>query len=115
MTNQDYLKNLRRPSKENPCRILMSVCLTGFNCGFDGTSYGEHLGALKLLTFENIKIVKFCPEDFSCGTPREIFDIHGGTGFEVLDGTAKVLTETGIDGTVAMRKPSEKMLEFAQR
>ena len=93
----------------------MSACLTGLNCGFDGTSYGEHFGALKLLSFDTIKIVKFCPEEFSFGTPREMCDIHGGTGFEVLDGTAKVLTETGNDWTEGMIKASEKMLEFAQR
>lgn len=115
MTDQEYLKNLRIPTKENPLRILMSACLTGLHCGFDGTSYGEHFGALKLLSFDTIKIIKFCPEEFSFGTPREMCDIHGGTGFEVLDGTAKILTETGKDWTEGMIKASEKMLEFAQR
>lgn len=113
MTDIEYIKQLRTPSTENPLRILMSACLTGLACGYDGTSYGQYAEALKLLTFDTIKIVKFCPEEYSFGTPREMCDIHGGTGFDVLAGNAKVLTESGKDWTEGMIKASEKMLEFA--
>lgn len=101
------------PTKDNPLRILMSACLSGILCGYDGTANGEYPSALKLLNRDNVKIVKFCPEDFSFGTPREMCDIHGGTGSDVLDGKAKVLTESGIDWTGGMIKASEKMLEIA--
>lgn len=115
MTNKSYLNNLRVPTKDNPLRILMSACLTGVTCGFDGSSYGEYSSALKFLTYDTVKILKFCPEEFSFGSPREMCNIHGGTGIDVLNGTAKVLTETGKDWTEGMIKASEKMLEIAKK
>ncbi|MDP3358270.1 MAG: DUF523 domain-containing protein [Lutibacter sp.] len=114
MTHKNDLLNLRIPTKENPLRILMSACLAGLTCGYDGTANGEYPSALKLLRYENVKIIKFCPEEFSFGTPREMCDIHGGTGFDVLNGKAKVLTETRKDWTEGMIKASEKMLEIAK-
>lgn len=114
MTDITYLSQLRIPTKDNPLRILMSACLTGITCGYDGTANGEYPGALKLLQYDTVKLTKFCPEEFSFGTPREMCDIHGGTGFDVLDGKAKVLTETGIDWTDRMIRASEKMLEIAK-
>ncbi|MFI5204949.1 MAG: DUF523 domain-containing protein [Flavobacteriales bacterium] len=115
MTDKEHLKHLRNPTKENPLRILMSACLTGLSCGYDGSNYGEYPGAAKLLKYSNVKITGFCPEDFSFGTPREMCDIHGGTGIDVLNGKAKVLTETGVDWTEGMIRASEKMLEVAVR
>lgn len=115
MTDTDYLKQLRIPSKEEPLRILMSACLTGLTCGYDGTANGEYPSALKLLGYDSVKITSFCPEDFSFGTPREMCDIHGGNGMDVLNGKARVLTASGIDWTEGMIKASEKMLEIAVR
>lgn len=114
MTDRDYLEKLRVPTKENPLRILMSACLTGLTCGFDGSANGEYPSALKLLNYETVKIIRFCPEDFSFGTPREMCDIHGGTGLDVLNGRAKILSDSGIDWTEGMLKAAEKMLTLAQ-
>lgn len=115
MTDIDYLKQLRIPSKDNPIRVLMSACLSGITCGWDGTANGEYPSAIKLLQYETIKVVKFCPEEFSFGSPREMCDIHGGTGFDVLDGKARLLTENGIDWTEGIIKASEKMLDIAKQ
>ncbi|MEI6488543.1 MAG: DUF523 domain-containing protein [Bacteroidota bacterium] len=115
MTNRDFLNNLRIPTKEHPLRILMSACLTGITCGFDGSANGEYPSALKFLTYNTVKVVTFCPEEFSFGTPREMCDIHSGTGIDVLNGKAKVLTETGKDWTAGIIKASEKMLEIAKK
>lgn len=115
MTDKNYLSTLRQPTAQEPLRVLMSACLTGITCGYDGSNNGEYLSALKLLNYNTVKIVKFCPEEFSFGTPREMCDIHGGNGFDVLDGKAKVLTETGKDWTQGMIDASLKMLEVAQR
>ncbi|UPT70441.1 MAG: DUF523 domain-containing protein [Flavobacterium sp. JAD_PAG50586_2] len=114
MSTVDYLKNLRIPTKENPLRILFSSCLLGAKCGVNGDNYGEYSSVLKLLQYENIKFIPFCPEDFSFGTPREMCDIYGGDGFDVLNGNAKVLTSSGIDWTSGMIKAAEKMLAVAQ-
>ncbi|MDZ4759352.1 MAG: DUF523 domain-containing protein [Bacteroidota bacterium] len=115
MTNHIYLKNLRTPAKENPLRVLVSACLTGMLCGVDGSANGEYPSVLKLLKYHTVKLIPFCPEEFSFGTPREMCDIHGGNGMDVLNGKAKVLTESGIDWTEGMIKASKKMLEVAQR
>ena len=113
MTDRYLIEQIRKPTKENPLRIFVSACLTGLKCGYDGTSYGEYPSALKLVTYDTVKLVSFCPEEFSFGTPREMCDIHGGTGLDVLNGKAKVLTESGIDWTEGMIKASDKMLEIA--
>ncbi len=115
MTDREYLKQLRTPTKDNPLRILMSACLSGITCGYDSTANGEYPSALKILQYDTAKVVKFCPEEFSYGTPREMSDIHGGTGFDVLEGKAKVLSESGKDWTEGMIKASEKMLEIAKK
>ncbi len=115
MSDKAYLKQLRVPTKENPLRVLVSACLTGIMCGVNGDCNGEYPSVLKLLKYDTLKIVTFCPEDFSFGTPREMCDIYGGIGLDVLNGKAKVLTSSGIDWTDGMIKASEKMLEIAQK
>ena len=114
MPDKDYLKNLRIPTTENPLRILVSSCLLGVKCGVNGDNYGEYASVLRLLNYENIKFIHFCPEDFVFGTPREMCDIYGGNGLDVLEGKAKVLTTSGIDWTEGMINASERMLEIAQ-
>jgi len=114
MPDKAYLRQLRRPTAENPLRVLVSACLVGVKCGVDGDHYGEYPSVLKLLNYDNVKLIRFCPEDFSFGTPRAMCDIHGGDGFDVLEGKAKVLTEHGEDWTKGMIKASEKMLKVAQ-
>ena len=114
MTDKEHLKNLRTPTKENPLRILTSACLLGVMCGADGTSYGQYPSVLKLLQYETVKLTRFCPEDYVLGTPRETPDCTGGDGHDVLDGRARVITQSGKDITEVMIKGSEKMLEIAR-
>lgn len=114
MTDIGYIKNLRAPTREDPLRILVSACLTGIRCGYDGTANGEYPSVLKLLNYENVKLIGFCPEEYSFGSPREMCDIYGGTGDDVLNGNAKVLTESGKDWTEKMIAASERMLEIAK-
>ncbi len=114
MTDINYIKSLRIPTKENPLKILVSSCLTGILCGYDGSANGEYPSVLKLLNYDTVKLIKFCPEEHSFGSPREMCDTYGGTGLDVLEGKAKVLTESGIDWSEGMIKASEKMLEIAK-
>ena len=99
---------------EDPLRILVSSCLIGTLCGADGSSYGEYPHIKALVSHPNVQLTSFCPEDFSFGTPREIPDIQGGNGADVLDGNAVVITETGKDITNGMIKAARKMLHIAQ-
>jgi uncharacterized protein YbbK (DUF523 family) len=114
MTDKERLKKLRVPSKENPLRVLVSACLHGELCGYDSTANGYYPSVQKLKDFETIELIKFCPEDFSFGTPREMCDIHGGTGEDVLNGKAKVLSDSGEDWSEGMVKASLEMLKIAK-
>ncbi|MGH8979771.1 MAG: DUF523 domain-containing protein [Acidimicrobiales bacterium] len=98
-----------------PIRVLVSACLTGVACGVDGTSYGapfQHIS--RILDRPNVQVVAFCPEDFAFGTPRETPDIHEGNGGDVLDGRARVRSESGQDWTGPMLRAALAMLELAQ-
>lgn len=114
MTDHNFLKALRTPSVQEPLRLLMSSCLSGIRCGYDGTANGEYPSALQLFRYPTAKVTTFCPEEFSFGTPREMCDIHGGTGFDVLDGKARVITESGKDWTEGMITAAEKMVSLAR-
>ena len=114
MPDIEYIRNLRTPTKNNPLRILVSACLAGVKCGVDGDNYGDYPSVLKLLNYKNVRLIQFCPEDISFGTPRETCDIYGGDGFDVLAGKAKVLTTSGVDWTDGMIKAADKMLNIAK-
>lgn len=102
-------------TQEHPLRLLVSACLTGVSCGVDGSSYGApYPHTSRLLHLPNVHVLAFCPEDFAFGTPRATPDIHGGTGFDVLDGRAQVLSETGEDWTAQMLAAADAMLRVAQ-
>ena len=57
MTDRNYLNALRIPTATDPLRILMSACLTGVTCGYDGTANGTYPSALKFLNYDNIKLI----------------------------------------------------------
>jgi uncharacterized protein YbbK (DUF523 family) len=102
-------------TRDHPCRVLVSACLTGTPCGVDGSSYGApYPHTSRLLALPNVQVLAFCPEDFAFGTPRATPDIYGGTGFDVLDGTARVLSDTGEDWTAEMLGAAQAMLRVAQ-
>src|SRR4028119_1616618 len=114
LPSESFIAALPQPTPEAPWRILFTACLAGQPCGYDGSSYGEHPGALRLMQLPNIQAILFCPEHFSFGTPRALCNIHGGDGFDVLRGTAHVLTEEGEDWTEGMIAAAERMLSIAQ-
>lgn len=66
------------------------------------------------MDYKTCKVLTFCPAEHSFGSAREMCDIHGGTGMDVLDGKAKVLSDSGKDWSAAMIKGAEKMLQRAK-
>jgi uncharacterized protein YbbK (DUF523 family) len=106
---------LREPTIADPWRVLVSGCLAGWQCGVDGTDYGMGTTLAQLLALPTLRAVPFCPEQHALGTPRSMPDIHGGDGFDVLAGRAKVLDEHGVDLTAKMIEGARAMLEQAQR
>lgn len=105
---------LRRPTEQDPWRILVSGCLAGLPCGVDGGDYG--LGALlrDMFALRTARTFPFCPEDVGLGTPRTMPDIHGGDGHDVLAGRARVLDEHGADLTEGMLRGARAMLAHAR-
>ncbi len=105
---------LRTPSIEDPWRVMVSGCLAAWPCGVEGTDYG--LGAVlrDLFALPTLRIVPFCPEQYGMGTPRTMPDLHGGDGFDVLAGRARVLDEHGHDLTDAMLLGARAMVDLAR-
>jgi uncharacterized protein YbbK (DUF523 family) len=99
---------------ENPMRVLMSGCLAGQQVLVDGGTAGDHPTGRRFLRLPNVRVVPFCPENFAFGTPRETPDIHGGDGHDVLDGRARVLSESGEDWTEGMIAAAQRMLQVAR-
>ncbi len=92
----------------------MSACLVGLPCGVEGSDYGLGKTMAAIVALPAAHIIPFCPEHHGIGTPRTMPDIHGGDGFDVLDGRARVLDEHGADLTEGMLKGAHRMLEHAR-
>jgi uncharacterized protein YbbK (DUF523 family) len=105
---------LPEPTDADPWRVLVSGCMAGWGCGVDGTDYGMKSALAGFASLRNVQWVPFCPEDVGLGTPRTMPDIHGGDGFAVLDGKARVLDEHGVDLTAGMLRGAEAMLAKAK-
>ena len=77
--------------------ILVSACLLGLNCRFNGRSKAtESL----ISSLKNTHTVPFCPEQLGgLPTPRYRAWITHGDGMDVLEGRARVINEVGADVT----------------
>lgn len=92
--------------------ILVSGCLCGVNCKYDG---GNNLNENILELLKEGKAVIVCPEQLGgLKTPRIPSEIVGGTGKEVLDGKAKVLGKDGSDVTEEFLKGAYETLNIAK-
>jgi uncharacterized protein YbbK (DUF523 family) len=93
--------------------ILVSACLRGVPCRFDG----QHKAVPE---FEEAvagrDVVSFCPEVAGgLATPRRPAELVGGDGHDVLDGTARVVDDTGCDVTEQFVAGAHRALEAARR
>jgi uncharacterized protein YbbK (DUF523 family) len=92
--------------------ILVSACLAGRRCRFDGSSNQDDL--VTRLVAEG-RAVLVCPEvDGGLGTPRPSAEIVGGDGGDVLAGRALVVTRDGTDVTDAYIAGAKAALKAAQ-
>lgn len=91
---------------------VISACLVGCDCRYDGGSkLVEELQAM----VQRGEAVFVCPEQLGgLSTPRPPARIHGGTGADVIDGKAKVLTNAGVDVTEQFLKGAQEALKMAQ-
>ena len=104
---------LRTPTPGDPWRVLVSGCIFGWPVGVDGTTYGMDGTRPAWLESALVEWVPFCPEDHGLGTPRPMPDLHDGDGFDVLDGTARVLDPERNDLTAPVLEGARAMADLA--
>ena len=91
---------------------LVSDCLLGVNCRYDGKNTLEPK-LLELLKKDQIILI--CPEQLGgLTTPREPAWIVGGEGTDVLKGSAKVISRSGRDVTQNFRAGAGEALKLAK-
>ncbi|MFH9299502.1 DUF523 domain-containing protein [Streptomyces sp. NPDC017520] len=92
--------------------ILVSACLRGVPCRFDGRHKASRAVEEAV---EGRSVVSFCPEVAGgLPTPRRPAELVGGDGHAVLDGTARVVEDTGRDVTAEFVDGARRALEAAR-
>ena len=100
-------------SEKPPEKVLVSACLAGRACRFDGSAGADD--EVSRLVAEG-RAVLICPEvDGGLPTPRPAAEIDGGSGADVLAGRARVKTASGEDVTAHYVAGAEIALEKARR
>lgn len=91
---------------------LISACLCGINCKYNGSNNSDPY-FISLL--QKGEVLPVCPEQMGgMSTPRPACEIVGGTGMEVLQGQAKILCKDGADCSAAFIKGARESLKLAQ-
>jgi len=92
--------------------IIASACLCGINCKYNGRN---NLNNAVFKLFSEGKVIPVCPEQLGgMTTPRDVKEIKGGTGLEVLNGEAKVISPSGEDSTDRFIKGAYETLNIAK-
>jgi uncharacterized protein YbbK (DUF523 family) len=91
--------------------ILISACLVGVNCRWDGKSkMAPQLEELKA----KYRLIPVCPEVLGgLGVPRPKAWIQSGDGSDVLGGKTRVIDENGHDVTGQFIAGAHKCLQLA--
>lgn len=93
--------------------IIVSACLCGINCKYDG---GNNLDERVLKLLKEGKAIPVCPEQLGGQeTPRAPHEIVNGNGLDVLAGNAKILGPEGDDDvTSEFLKGAHETLKIAE-
>jgi uncharacterized protein YbbK (DUF523 family) len=92
---------------------LISACLLGIKCAWDGQDIYKSDKAIELSNSEMLMPV--CPEQLGgLRTPRAPQEIQGGNGEDVLDGKCKVLNIDGKDVTHEFITGAEETLKIVK-
>ncbi|TDC42006.1 DUF523 domain-containing protein [Actinomadura sp. KC345] len=96
-------------------RILVSSCLAGRPVRYDGAAKPVAGDLFERWRAEG-RLVPFCPEiSGGLAVPRPPAEIVGGDGGDVLDGTARIVTDTGKDVTDEFLQGAHLALDTARR
>lgn len=92
--------------------IMISACLLGVKCRYDGTA--KDVPYIKEL-LQDCRLIPFCPETLGGLTiPRLPAEIRGGDGARVLAGTARVWNKNGQDVTAEFIQGARMTLALAE-
>ncbi len=95
-----------------PGPVLVSACLLGARCRWDG---GDRRDERALAALRGREVIPICPEEAAgLGTPRPPCDLAGGDGADVLDGGARVVSREGADLTSAFVRGASAAAETAR-
>jgi len=93
--------------------VLVSACLVGFHCRFDGRDRTS-TGVLRALA--GTQWIPVCPEvNAGMKTPRLPLSFFGGSGSDVLTGEARIIREDGKDMTRPLVESSRILLDFVEK
>ena len=104
--------NIKHRKRKKSGRIMISACLLGIHCRYDG----RHSLCQDLFDFATTTtIIPFCPEQLGgLSTPRPPAIMTGGDGLDVLAGRAKVVNANGANVTNAFKKGADEALRLAR-
>lgn len=107
-------REARREALRAAPTVLVSACLLGEACRYDGRSQRSER---VLAALEGKAVIPICPEAAAgLGIPRPPVDLAGGTGADVWAGRARALTrETREDRTAAFQEGARLALDAARR
>ncbi|HEX3028919.1 MAG TPA: DUF523 domain-containing protein [Clostridia bacterium] len=92
--------------------ILVSACLAGVNCKYNG---GNSRNDFIVKMVQEGNAIPVCPEQLGgCSTPRLQVEIFEGTGADVLEGKCRVVRKNGEDTTKEFIKGANEVLNIAK-
>ncbi len=92
--------------------IIVSACLAGMNTTYSGSNFKDE--RVTQLVAEGKAIPLCCEQLGGLTTPRDLQEIQKGTGKDVLDKKARVVTVNGDDATEAYLKGAAEILRIAE-
>lgn len=93
-------------------KILVSACLAGKPCRYDGSAKPDET-ILRLV--REGKAAYACPEAMAgLAIPRPPAEIKGGDGWNVLEKTASVYNKEGMNITEEFLRGAQKFLEYVK-
>ncbi|MBW2558460.1 MAG: DUF523 domain-containing protein [Deltaproteobacteria bacterium] len=92
--------------------IVVSACLLGFNCRYDGENRPDE--ELLSSTFRKL-FVPICPEQIGgLPTPRTPSEISGGDGLDVLEGRSRIIDISGRDVTNCFLRGANEAMRLVE-
>ena len=107
-------KNSGSQSVSEQNTILVSACLLGINCRYDGTN-NYHQGVIDFLEAENLRPLPVCPEQLGgLPTPRSKVWFTTGDGKGFLNKEAILIDELSDNPGMHFLRGAEETLKIAQ-